>query len=98
MRAGDDVAYALIRSNAWNLLLSDTLAFDAGYGHETLFTTLTDTLAGQGQGQGTRAGSGAPGSPPPSSSAPSGGVVAPFQLVNHLPNSSALTHKAGLVR
>ena len=94
MRAGDDVAYALIRSNAWNVLLSDTLAFDAGYGPETLFTTLTDAQPHSAQAQGRN-----PGSPAPfSGGAAGGGVVAPFQLVNHLPNSSALTHKAGLVR
>ena len=85
--SSDDAAYALARSNAFNVLLSDSLTqTDFGFGTETVFSLLTDT------------------SPPIATGGGSGGssmsraIAAPFQLLNHFPNSPALTSKAGLIR
>ncbi len=95
-RAGDDVAYSLIRSNQWNVVLSDTLAFDAGYGPETLFTLLSD--APPPSTTGTLPGAPGPHTPAHHSQGQHGPVVAPFQIVNHLPNAPALTNKAAMIR
>jgi hypothetical protein len=80
----------LVKSNAWNVLLTDTPAVDLGFGPETVFQLLSERP------------------PPPAAAAArstnSGGAgdelryVAPFQLVNHLPNAGALAHRAGLIR
>ena len=65
-------------SNAWNVLLSDSLDISES---ETLFTAMRGPV---GVHQRTNVAPGA--------------VVAPWQLVNHLPNAPALTHKASLIR
>ena len=82
---------ALLRSNAFNVLLSDRLAFDAGSGQETVFTCLRGP-------SGADLPAGHPAIPPGEEAFPEACVVAPWQLVNHLPNSPALVNKAGLIR
>lgn len=94
------MAYSLIRNNQFNILVSDTLSFNLGYGNETLFSVLTQNAppsvveeAGASmQQQALRSSS--------SGSASGGGgpIVAPYQLINHLPNATALTNRAGLIR
>ena len=87
-------ALAILRSNAFNICLSDTLYSEIGFGWESVFNYMH-----------TPWGADLPVTHPaiPVSHTgidtfPDDLVVAPWQLVNHLPNSPALTCKAGLIR
>ena len=80
------LAYASLQRSAFNVCLSDNLTFDAGFGVETVFTVLRGP-SGAELPHGHPAAAGA-----------ARGVVAPWQLLNHMPNSSALINKAGLIR
>jgi hypothetical protein len=97
---GDDAALAALRTNAWNVVITDTLAFDAGYGPETVFSCLTDAPPpvqahpGRSPEEANAAAAAAAGL----GAHLRASVVAPYQVVNHLPNSSALTNKASLIR
>jgi hypothetical protein len=82
---------ALLRASAFNVCLSDRLCFDAGFGQETLFTCLRGPC-------GAALPMGHPAIPPGEEALPEGALVAPFQLINHLPNTFALVNKAGLIR
>ncbi len=82
---------AALRASAFNVCLSDRLCFDGGFGLETLFTCLRGPC-------GAALPQGHPALPPNSSELPDTVVVAPWQLINHLPNSFALVNKAGLIR
>jgi hypothetical protein len=82
---------ALLRSSAFNVCLSDRLCFDAGFGQETLFTALAGPC-------GATLPLGHPAVPQGVEALPQDALVAPWQLLNHLPNSFALVNKAGLIR
>jgi hypothetical protein len=92
VQGNNDAAYAGTRANNWNILVTDKLVCDYGYGIETAFSMLTDQQPGS-----PRSATGARGAaavrPVPSAS-----PVGPFQIVNHLPNATALTNKANLIR
>jgi len=86
-------ALSILRSNAFNVCLSDRLITDIGFGRESVFNYMR-----------TPWGADLPVTHPAipvshtSDSFPDDLVVAPWQLVNHLPNSPALVCKAGLIR
>lgn len=81
----EESGYASIRSNNWNVLVTDAGFFDVGRGVESPFTVLTSKIP-RSVTDTTRRSSRLPVS------------IAPFQIVNHLPCSSSLTNKAALVR
>jgi hypothetical protein len=81
------LAYSELQASAFNVCLSDNLTFDAGLGVETVFTALRGPC-----------GAALPAGHPAAAAARAGAVVAPWQLLNHMPNSAALVNKAGLVR
>jgi len=79
------------RGSFFNVLLSDRLCFDAGFGVETVFTCLRGPA-------GADVPQGHPATPPGEQTFPPKLVVAQWQIVNHLPNSFSLVNKAGLIR
>jgi hypothetical protein len=85
--AASSLAYAQLQASAFNVCISDNLTFDAGLGAETVYTALRGPC-----------GADLPAGHPAAAGARAGAVVAPWQLLNHMPNSAALVNKAGLIR
>jgi hypothetical protein len=85
--ASSSLAYSQLQASAFNVCLSDNLTFDAGLGVETVYTALRGPVGAE-----------VPAGHPAAAGARAGAVVAPWQLINHMPNSAALVNKAGLIR
>ena len=87
------LALSALRANAFNVVLSDRLCADVGFGWESVFAYLHAPA-------GADLPLSHPAIPPShtSDTFPDSLVVAPWQVLNHMPNSPALTNKAGLIR